>query len=339
MATSVYTTEPAHPVLAHSLLHASPDDQTRPTESTTGDSDWSLRDDWEAGIQASSSGVFRFGNVIGFSRLRTRVNNNDEYIAQVSFTPASDISPSHSQQIPRYLLVKHLHRAASSAEPSTFIIYPESFNAFAPMTLLKELQNGQPGLSQSEAMKRLDSVQLFPIHHFSTAVQAIGQIAEQLQKHQEQQREPNDPLPGTSPVLLIVAGLDTLAEGIIRASNPLKGTAVLASTLRTLNRMARAHSSFLSVLLVNTGGLGPSHLPDQPEEQKSDNRPSRDDGIYSIFQPPGSSLLSTMLMRTLDQGTDTHILLSDVKSAHVAEVIKDRNGTGLGKWGLWSTQR
>jgi hypothetical protein len=51
------------------------------------------------------------------------------------------------------------------------------------------------------------------------------------------------------------------------------------------------------------------------------------------------SLLSTLLMKTLDQGIDTHIMLSDVKAAQVAEVIKDRLGTGLGKWGIWSPKR
>jgi hypothetical protein len=44
-------------------------------------------------------------------------------------------------------------------------------------------------------------------------------------------------------------------------------------------------------------------------------------------------------MKTLDQGIDTHILLSDVKATQVAEVIKDRVGTGLGKWGIWSSKR
>lgn len=83
---SVYAAEPAYPVLAHSLL-------TKPESRTTdtGDSmdeavqnhDWNLKDDWETGIQANNSGVFRCGAVIGFSRLRSRSKDTDEYIGQV----------------------------------------------------------------------------------------------------------------------------------------------------------------------------------------------------------------------------------------------------------------
>jgi hypothetical protein len=180
-------------------------------------------------------------------------------------------------------------------------------------------------------------VQLFPIHNFVNAAQAIGSVSDSLQEFQSRRANNN-------PVVLIVVGLDTLAEGIIRASNPVKGTALLAATLRNLTRMSRAYASFLSVMLVNTNGLGPPHFESdkQLEKQKSpaedDMKFSRGDGIHSIFQMPGPSLLSNLLMKTLDQGIDTHILLSDVKSAKIAEVIKDRVGTGLGKWGIWTSR-
>lgn len=83
---SVYAAEPAYPVLAHSLLTKP---ESRATD--TGDSmdeavqnhDWNLKDDWETGIQANYSGVFRYGAVIGFSRLRSRSKDTDEYIGQV----------------------------------------------------------------------------------------------------------------------------------------------------------------------------------------------------------------------------------------------------------------
>jgi hypothetical protein len=111
--------------------------------------------------------------------------------------------------------------------------------------------------------------------------------------------------------------------------------------------MARAYTSWLSIILINTSGLGPAHFVShyQPDSNHTkdpgdeDGRPPGDDGIHSIFQTQGSALLSTLLMKTLDQGIDTHILLSDVKATQVAEVIKDRVGTGLGKWGIWSPKR
>lgn len=84
-APNVYSAEPAHPVLASSLLtqpKPRTNDTTRSVHETTEIDDWNLKDDWDAGIQ-SSAGTFRCGTVIGFSRLRNRSKENDEYIAQV----------------------------------------------------------------------------------------------------------------------------------------------------------------------------------------------------------------------------------------------------------------
>lgn len=202
------------------------------------------------------------------------------------------------------------------------------------------------------AIKRLDSVQLLPVHSFPNAGQAIGQVSESLQSIAENRRvlsQTNNANQPDHPILLIVVGLDTLAEGILRASNPIKGTALLAATLRNLTRMSRAYASFLSIILVNTNGLGSpiygsgkqspadSKEPQVPEAE--DSRSLRDDGIHSIFQSSEPSLLSNLLMKTLDQGIDTHILLSDVKATPVAEVIKDRVGSGVGKWGIWSPKQ
>lgn len=221
----------------------------------------------------------------------------------------------------------------------------------APRLLLNALQSpsGEPGLSRAEALQILDTVQLLPVQTLPNAAQAIGKVSESLQEIQEkrQAQHRDTPVEPTQPVILIVVGLDTLAEGVIRASNPVRGTALLAATQQNLTRMARAYASWLSIILINTSGLGTVHfdsnqLPDLNQTKKpndEDARPSGDDGIHSIFQTPGTSLLSTLLMRTLDQGIDTHILLSDVKATQIAEVIKDRIGTGLGKWGIWSPKR
>ncbi|KAF3387208.1 hypothetical protein F1880_000175 [Penicillium rolfsii] len=335
VSPSVYAAEPAYPVLAHSLLAKA---ESRITD--TGDSanesvqthDWNLKDDWDAGIRPNNSGIFQCGAVIGFSRLRSQSKDPDEYVGQ----------------IPRFLLTSHLLQSPPSSEPRAFIIFPSNFDALAPRILLNALQSAsarQRVLSRTEALQYLDAVQLLPVQNFPNAAQAIAKVSESLQELQETRQ--NASAEPTQPVLLIAVGLDTLAEGVIRASNPVRGTVLLAATLRNLTRMSRAYSSWLSVLLVNTSGLGPAHFeshhpPDSNSTRNSgdqDARPTGDDGIHSIFQTPGSALLSTLLMKTLDQGIDTHILLSDVKAAQVAEVIKDRVGTGLGKWGIWSSKR
>lgn len=179
--------------------------------------------------------------------------------------------------------------------------------------------------------------------NLANAAQAISQVTDILQQVQDKHHE-NQVRPSSKPIfILIVVGLDTLTEGLVRASNPARGTAVLASTLRMVTRLSRTHSDFLVTLLVNTHGLGPHVEFDtqgsRAQMENPESNPSRGDGIHSFFQPPGTPILSTLLMRTLDQGIDTHILLSDAKYAYVAEVMKDRAGTALGKWATWLPSR
>lgn len=80
-APSIYSAEPAHPVLAHSLLARQ--ERRRPDHDTTNTHAWNLQNDWDAGIQAFGNSVFHCGSVIGFSRLRTKDNDSGEYVGQV----------------------------------------------------------------------------------------------------------------------------------------------------------------------------------------------------------------------------------------------------------------
>lgn len=91
MASSpnVYSANPAFPVLADSLL---PKSKSRTEESTlshatTQKSDWSLSKDWKKGIQQSQEAIFRCGVVLGFSRLRMRSSESNEYVSQVRIAP------------------------------------------------------------------------------------------------------------------------------------------------------------------------------------------------------------------------------------------------------------
>lgn len=359
---SVYAAEPAYPILAHTLLQAPSTDLTDSEESNydvTSERSWNLKDDWEKGIQNNIAGVFRCGTVIGFSRLRSRSKDTDEYVGQViksNKTHASgrEWTESKFSQIPRYLLTSHLVRTPSS-ETCAFIIHPSNFDALSPRLLLHSLQSTttsshQPALSKIEALKRLDHVQLLPVQSLPNAAQAINTVSDSLQKLQEQRqtrRYADSPVELESPVIFLIAGLDTLAEAVVRASNPLRGTALLGAILRSVNLLARTYAPWLSVILVNTSGLGPAQYDiSQPVDGNPSERARKEatkipgeDSIHSVFSSPGGPLLWTLLMKTLDQGIDTHILLSDVKAAQVAEVIKDRTGAGLGKWGIWTPRR
>ncbi|KGO69380.1 hypothetical protein PITC_065160 [Penicillium italicum] len=336
---NVYSAQPAFPVLADSLLRQSEStENAAPSNETTEKNDWNLKNDWKHGIQSSKDAVFRCGVVLGFSRLRMKSNESNEYIGQV----------------PRCILTNQLRNIHPSSEPSAFIIHPRSFEAFAPRTLLDELQSSshdQPGLPREDAIRKLDSVQLLPVHNFTNAAQAIGKVSESLheiQENREKQRNSTEASPSIeTPIVLIVAGLDTLTEGVIRASNPARGAAVLTATLRTLTRLSRVHASYLSIILVNTNGLGTMNPEWDKNQTSTGNATTHDysaarhpleDGIHSIFHSDIPSLFPTLLMKTLDQGIDTHLLLSDVRGAQVLEVIKDRVGTSLGKWGIWNEQ-
>ncbi|PKY08318.1 hypothetical protein P168DRAFT_262654 [Aspergillus campestris IBT 28561] len=325
--TNAYASEPAVPLLAHSLLQhdvATAGDQqnteSTPTNPSLSNRDWNLEHDIKNGVEYPSMGVFRLGTVIGFSFMKNDSKEGDDL--------------DHVGQIPRYLLAARLQQSAqcSNTNPSAFIIYPAHFDAFSPEKLLESLLSASqsPTLSRSEAISRLDSVQLIPVFDFSAASQALHQIADSL----SQQRQQPD-----HSITLIFAGLDSLTEGVIRASNAVRGAAVLTSVLRTLTQLSRTHSMYLSIMLVNTGGLGqlsPFYNP-RPSTDDSQHHPAADDGsIHSIFRTSGAPLFPNLLAKTLDHGIDTHLLLSVVRGqARVVEVIKDRVGDGVGKWCVW----
>lgn len=246
-----------------------------------------------------------------------------------------------SLKLPLHLLTAHLHRnpTPTSSSPNAFLINPANFEPLAPKTLLASLLSParSPALSRDEAIRRLDSVQLLPVFDFRSAVQAINEVSDALHTIQKE-RDQMTLGAADHPVLLIIAGLDTLTEGVVRASNPGRGAAVLAATLRTLTQLSRMHASFLAVMLVNTTGLGALGPGSGSDQDQRETRQTRDDGngTHSAFRQSGSSLFPSLMLRTLDQGIDTHLLLSTVRNTPVVEIVKDREGDGVGKWCIWN---
>ncbi|PWY84469.1 hypothetical protein BO94DRAFT_468350 [Aspergillus sclerotioniger CBS 115572] len=316
---------PAPPVLAHTLLShgqlAAANPKAEPNQPHTETRNWNLSDDVGKGFQDSPDAVFRSRTVIGFSKLRDiqkEESDDDEYIGQ----------------LPRHLLTTHLHQSHSTnTQTKTYIIHPINFTAFAPKRLLASLLNTshQPTLSRDEAISCLDSVEIFPVYDFQAVAGAIDMISDSIDTTTPSQ---------ISPILIIIAGLDTLAEGIIRASNAVRGAAMLTSVLRTLTQLTRAHASNLSVMLVNTSGLGTmtSQTTAPRRYPGSLTQIAQGDGIYSAFRGE-TSLFPSLLMRMLDQGVDMHLLLSSVGQVPVVEVIKDRVGGHVGRWCVWEGSR
>lgn len=73
-------------MLAHCLLsqrETTPRIHASKTTQKQKAKDWKLDDEWNAGIKRGSSGIFRCGSVVGFSRFRIKSSDSDEYIGQV----------------------------------------------------------------------------------------------------------------------------------------------------------------------------------------------------------------------------------------------------------------
>ncbi|PYI33005.1 hypothetical protein BP00DRAFT_434857 [Aspergillus indologenus CBS 114.80] len=342
--SNLHAAEPALPTLAHKLLLS--DEASSSSRQSVDDIDsshpphptesWNLYADINAGLQASPASVFRAGSVIGFSRLRSKSNENtedDEYLSQ----------------LPRALLTAHLIRQAQTLNTpnstTIYIVHPATFNAFSPRRLLASLlnttnaaTNRQP-LTRDAAIACLDRVQLFPVFDLNAASQAIHEISSAVASLPAS-RESLPPNKG----IVLVAGLDTLAEGVVRTSNAARGAAALTTALRTLTHLTRTTSpAAVSVLLVNTSGLGTTTATANADYASGgsiamqDEPGSRENEIRSAFGANGASLFPSLLMRTLDQGLDTHILVSPKGSGGVVEVIKDRLGEGIGKWCVWKS--
>lgn len=258
----------------------------------------------------------------------------------------------------------------SEKKTRVFIIHPIQSTMFAPETLFKgllewqNLENINKMMSEKEVLVLLDQVELLPVHDFSSATQAISQVSDAISNIREQHRcgsvedseEERDDEESRQPptTLLIIEGLDTMAEDVIHNSNAMRGSAILTPVLRTLTHLSRMHTSFLSILLVNTTALGSLQQQSQ-SQQISATQTSADDvsgrtttmgtagGLHSAFAREYTQqherqvrlLLNTLLSRTLDQGIDIHLLLQVRRGQSLVEVIKDRTGDGLGKWCVW----
>ncbi|RAK71889.1 uncharacterized protein BO72DRAFT_453261 [Aspergillus fijiensis CBS 313.89] len=333
---------PALPTLAHNLLLS--DEASSSCQQSVDDIDsshpphqtesWNLYADINAGLQASPESAFRAGSVIGFSRLRSENNENTEDDECLS-------------QLPRALLTAHLVRQAQTlnAPNSTavYIVHPATFNPFSPRRLLASLLNtttttttNRQVLTRDAAIACLDRVQLFPVFDLQAALQAIHEISSAVASSAAGRNslQPNK-------AIVLVAGLDTLAEGVVRTSNAARGAAALTAALRTLTHLTRTGPAAVSVLLVNTSGLGTAAANADYASGSiamQDEASSLESGVRSAFGANGASLFPSLLMRTLDQGLDTHILVSTIKgSGVVVEVIKDRLGEGIGKWCVWKS--
>lgn len=131
---SIYASEPAFPVLAHSLLsHPGPvqnthieSESTLPQNKTIPSASWDLKDNIDRGISPSGNGVFRCGTVIGFSRLRKKSSEDDHHrITQVSRVRVFPYFIFHSYT----LLLRDTYNARSTLQTLWSVLYLALYRA------------------------------------------------------------------------------------------------------------------------------------------------------------------------------------------------------------------
>ncbi|KAH8692747.1 hypothetical protein BGW36DRAFT_463999 [Talaromyces proteolyticus] len=405
----VYSTQPAFPFLASSLLatydmrnvnadtskdinFSSSTIDTPAASSSTTTSSWNLRPDFDEFRDMSkyrnhSNHLFRCGITLGLSYLRelntSNPDQNRDLLGDISRKLLADfLLGLRGEETNKY-----------DAATRVYIVHPTHSTTFSPHELLEALLNidrncpgregHPPPLSRDQAIDLLDHVQLLSVHDFASASQAISQVSDILYQTEQQRYGPepveqddddNQESHKTPAVLLIIEGLDTMAENLIRNSNAMRGSAVLMPALRTLTYLSRTYAAFLSIMLLNTTGLGPSLPPSAPPpsslptgavQTPLSQQPPRTTntnhttsmksagGLYSAFSRTQTRrqddkaddidgddneplpLLHTLLSRTVDQGLDIHLLFQIRRNQLLVEVIKDRNGDGLGKWCEW----
>lgn len=90
--TNAYASEPAVPLLAHSLLQHDvataedpPNTESAPTNPSLSNPDWNLEHDIRNGVEYPPMGIFGPGTVIGFSFMRNDSKEGDDldHIGQV----------------------------------------------------------------------------------------------------------------------------------------------------------------------------------------------------------------------------------------------------------------
>ncbi|EEQ84036.1 uncharacterized protein BDCG_00841 [Blastomyces dermatitidis ER-3] len=328
---------------------------------------WDLTRDIEEGISLTpNKSVLSCGMVIGISGLQpAAVNGSREGVGD-------DIRPwvnEFWQHILTTLLCKY---PTPQAFPRAFVIQYFDSRPLSPHVLYSSLQQRLPDLAPEDIESILENIQTRRVYDFDELLEAVSQISDILFELQQRQKtHPEKKEKGHSysaPVLLLIEGIDQSLEEIIRRSNPVAGHARLIPLLRTLTVLSRTYASFLSVIIVNSIALPhirsaassaqTATLTPAPHDTDAGQQPPRQPAsgqlqqqrqyspevaVRSIFAniPRGVGRLSkasptpyyfSVLARSLDQGCDVHLLVSQIQEKMVIEVAKHRVGAEVGRW-------
>ncbi|KAG5296679.1 hypothetical protein I7I48_05578 [Histoplasma ohiense] len=347
----------APPILASTLLDSSlqknsNDNSVHERRGMVESDPWDLTRDIEEGVSLMPGrSVLSCGSVIGISGLQpTNANGSRE-------GTGGDIRywvDEFSQHILTTLLCKY---PVDKDFPRAFVIQYFDSRPLSRQALFFSLQQRSPDRSPEDLETILDNIQTRRVYDFDELLEAVSQISNILFELQQRQNQPGNKGKGynSAPALLLIEGIDQSLEETIRTSNPVAGHARLVPLLRTLTVLSRTYASFLCVIIVNSIAL--QHPPQSASAQEAALTPADDTGAGQLQQkkqqqqfclePPVCSIFSnisrlskasptlsyfSVLTRSLDQGCDVHLLVSQMQKNMIIEVAKHRVGTELGRW-------
>ncbi|PGH30842.1 hypothetical protein GX50_06385 [[Emmonsia] crescens] len=323
---------------------------------------WDLTRDIEEGVSCTpDKSVLSCGRVIGISGLQSAA-------AKGSQEGAGDDIGSWVDEFSQHILATLLSKYPTARNlPRAFVIQYFDSRPLSPQALYSSIQQRLPDRPPEDIESILESIQTRRVYDFEELLEAVSQISDILFELQQQQNQSEEKEKGYSstPILLLIEGIDQSLEETIRISNPVAGHTRLIPLLRTLTVLSRTYASFLSVIIVNSIAL--LHIPSKASAQESapipaddinagqrpphqlNTRPQQQQQYYtglpvhSIFSnvprlvdnfskgPPFSSYFS-ILARSLDQGCDVHLLVSRFQGKMIIEVAKHRVGGEVGRW-------
>jgi len=211
------------------------------------------------------------------------------------------------------------------AIPTVYIISPLASSILTAESLHSNLLSRS--LPYEAALQSLDSVSILQVFDLAGLADAISEVADSLHSAQAN-RDETTSSKAQVPVLIILDSVDSLLEDVTRSSGIPRALSLFVPIQRQITHLSRVYSSFLTTLMVtntsraSTFGSGRSGVMGSGEST-------------SAFAGNPSTIGMGIVGRSVDEGTDVQLLAEIIDKKTVVEVVKNRVGGGIGRWGIW----
>lgn len=184
-----------------------------------------------------------------------------------------------------------------------------------------------------EALDLMDTIQLLQYFDFAGLAEALSEVASRIFEQSQQGHNEAVKANDRQKDILIIQGLDTTLASTKRRSGLVQTNALLSNLLRTITHLARTYRQLLVIVELGV------ELRDGRAEGDAAEVVSAfaSDTARKISVTPGGTV-----GRNLEAGMDLMILIHNAwgkvdTGKQIAEVVKDRTGSGLGIWTVCKT--